>query len=101
MELEIECYRLNIWYKWRPLGWLVEGRLHLNDQFTRIDKRENEFVTGANPNDWVQKTFQCQNPGRYSEFRFIMTEKNQKGNHLFILNSIELFGNLIEYHSFE
>jgi hypothetical protein len=102
MELEIENYRFHIWYECLPLGWLVEGRLHLNDQFIQIDKSWNEFVKeNASPDDFVQITFQCQNPGNYSEFRFTMTDKNQQENHKFNLNSIELFGNLFEYHNFE
>jgi hypothetical protein len=102
MELEIESYRFDIRYNRRPLGWVVEGRFHSNDQFIQIDKRGNEFVKeNASPDDWVKITFQCQNPGRYSKFRFTMTDKNQQGNHRFTLISIELFGNLFEYHHFE
>jgi hypothetical protein len=102
MELEIENYRFSILYQWRPLRWLVEGRLHSNDKWHQIDKQENKFVKGnASSKDWVEITFQCQNPGRYSEIRFTMTGKNQKGNYKFNLNSIELFGNLIETSNFE
>jgi hypothetical protein len=93
IELEIQSYQFSIWYKWRPHGWLVEGRLRSNNKWIQVDKRGNEFVKDhASSTDNVKITFQCQNPGRYSEFRFKMTQKNQKGNNVFNLNSIELLG---------
>jgi hypothetical protein len=102
MELQIQSYRFQIQYQYSPRGWLVEGRLGSSGRWSQIDKREDEFVKqGAKPTDSVKITFQCQHQGKYSEFRFTMTGRNQKGDRKFTLNSIELFGNLFEYYSFE
>ncbi|MDR2640946.1 MAG: hypothetical protein LBC61_06730 [Candidatus Peribacteria bacterium] len=98
MEVEIESYRLEIQYKRRPLGWKVEGRLSLSDEWKSIDRRGKEFLKdGASENNYISITFHCQNPGNFSEFKFTMTTKKADKSNTFNIQSIELFGTLIQF----
>jgi hypothetical protein len=102
IEVEIESYRLEIRYKFRALGWKVEGRLSSSEEWYLVDKRGNEFIQqNASENDFVAITFHCQNPGRYSEFKITMTSKNAQSNDGFALQSVEFFGTLIQFSKFQ
>lgn len=98
MELEIESYRFEVIYKWRPLGWQLEGRQSSSDQWKLLDHRGNEFFKQfAKDNDWVALTFNCRAQGKFQEFKFQMNSTQADGDPSLNLYSIEFFGILYEF----
>jgi hypothetical protein len=102
IELDIESYRFEILYKWRPLKWNVLGKNSENEKWKLIDSRDNELIKeGANEDDLVEITFNCQTKGKFQQFKFEMTGKSADRSYEFNLDSIELFGTLFEFHELQ
>lgn len=77
------------------LSWIIEGRNKKDENWTTLDKRENdETIDGP----LLQNTFKIRLNKEFRFFRFLRIGciNNGHNDHVLVLSALEFFGSLIE-----